>query len=293
MYISDDVVRAYAPAKINLRLKILAREVSGYHQLETIFCTVGIADSVEIVRTGTEIEFDVTGADLGSPQENLVYRAARAFFDITRIQPGVRIQLHKEIPAGAGLGGGSSDAATTLLALNRLYGEPLQPDALARIGAALGSDIPFFLAGTSCALAWGRGERLFPLPTPPTAPILLVIPNFQISTPAAYQMLAEAREERVEVPQPARLAPDITGSWATITRYAENDFQTPTFNRYPLLRAIKVALQDAGATISMLSGSGSAVFGVFPDEHTRQTAIPLLRVSAPGSQIIETHSPVG
>lgn len=293
MYDSDDVVRAHAPAKINLRLKILAREVSGYHQLETIFCTVGLADSIEIARSGTGIELDVAGAELGPPQENLVYRAARAFFDVARAEPGVRIRLRKEIPAGAGLGGGSSDAATTLFALNRLYGEPLQLGALARIGAALGSDIPFFLAGTNCALAWGRGERLFPLPAPPAAPILLVVPNFQISTPESYQMLAEAREGRVEAPQPVRLAPDLTSSWATIARYAENDFQTPTFNRYPVLRAIKVALQDAGATFAMLSGSGSAVFGIFPDEQTRETAIPLLRVSAPGARIIETRAPIG
>jgi len=293
VFCSDDVVRAHAPAKINLRLKILAREVSGYHQLEMIFCAVGLADSIEVARAGEGIELEVTGADLGEPRDNLVYRAARAFFDLARIAPGVRIRLHKEIPAGAGLGGGSSDAATTLVALNSLYGEPLQPGALARIGATLGSDVPFFMAGASCALAWGRGERLLPLPAPPTAPILLVVPPFGISTPAAYQMLDEAREGRVEVPVPARLTPDITSSWANVARYAENDFQTPTFNRYPMLRAIKVALQDAGATISMLSGSGSAVFGVFPDERTRETAIPLVRVGAPGARIIETHTPVG
>lgn len=293
MTLTGDIIQAAAPAKINLRLKILARETTGYHQLETIFCRVGLADSVEIARGGTGIQLEVDGEDLGDPRENLVHRAARAFFEVARIAPAVRIRLRKRIPAGAGLGGGSSDAATTLLALNRLHGEPLRPGAIARIGASLGSDIPFFLTGASCALAWGRGERILPLRTPPAAPALIIAPELRISTPAAYEMVARDREGREAPPEPIRIDPELTSTWARLARFAENDFQRPTFNEYPKIRAIKVALQDAGAMISMLSGSGSAVFGIFPDTETRDTAIPLLRVSAPGARIFQTTTPVG
>lgn len=281
-------IRAQAPAKVNLRLKVLAREDSGYHQIETLFCAIGLTDTLELTREGTTIRLDVRGADLGMPEENLVHRAAAAFFQAARMQPGVRITLEKSIPAGAGLGGGSSDAATTLLALNELFGDPLSPVDLFRIGAMLGSDIPFFLSGASRALAWGRGERLLPLPPLPPAPMLLVVPDFPIATADAYEELARVRAGRDQAPQPAILDPDRLGGWAEMARIAENDFELPTFERYPKLRAIKVSLQDAGASIALLSGSGSAVFGVFPDQKTRETAIPLLRVGAPGARIIET-----
>jgi 4-diphosphocytidyl-2-C-methyl-D-erythritol kinase len=281
-------IRAFAPAKVNLRLKVLAREDSGYHQLETIFCAIGLADRIEITRMGTGIELDVVGAELGPPEDNLVYRAASAFFSAARMAPGVRIRLEKEVPAGAGLGGGSSNAATTLIALNELFGSPLSPATLFRIGAALGSDIPFFLSGAPRALAWGRGERLLPLPPLPTAPMLVVVPDFPIATADAYRELAELRAGRTEAPQPAIIDPAKLDDWAGATRLAENDFEAAIFTLYPRLRAIKVSLQDAGATLPLLSGSGSALFGIFPDETTLKTAIPHLRVASPTSRIIET-----
>jgi 4-diphosphocytidyl-2-C-methyl-D-erythritol kinase len=283
-----EVIRATAPAKVNLRLKVLAREASGYHQIETHFCAIGLADTLEVARGGKGIELDVVGAQLGPPAENLVYRAAAAFFSRAGLEPAVRIRLEKVVPAGAGLGGGSSDAATTLLALNDLLGAPLSPAALFRIGAALGSDIPFFLSGAPRALAWGRGERLLPLPALPAAPMLVVVPNFPIATAAAYHDLAKVRESRAQTPQPTIIDPKRLGSWADIGRLAENDFELSVFSRYPRLRDIKVSLQDTGAVVSLLSGSGSALFGIFPDETTRKVAVPLLRVAAPSSRIIET-----
>lgn len=287
-------IRALAPAKVNLRLKVLAREVSGYHQIETLFCAIGLADTLEVTRVGDTIGLEVTGAELGRPEENLVYRAAAAFFHTARIHPGVRMRLEKAIPAGAGLGGGSSDAATTLLALNELYGNPLSPAAIFRIGARLGSDIPFFLSGAARAIAWGRGERLLPLPPLAPAPMVLVLPEFSISTAGAYQALARAREGREQVPQPAIIDTDRLGSWVDMAKIAENDFEAHTFERFPILRKIKVSLQDAGATIALLSGSGSAVFAIFPDQETRDKAIPLLNVGVPGSRVIvTTTAPIG
>jgi 4-diphosphocytidyl-2-C-methyl-D-erythritol kinase len=287
-------ISARAPAKVNLRLKILAREESGYHQIETIFCAIALADRLEFTRTAPGLELEVLGAELGAPQENLVHRAATAFFSAARIEPAIRIKLEKQVPAGAGLGGGSSDAATTLIALNELFGTPLSPATLFRIGALLGSDVPFFLAGAPRALAWGRGERLLPLPPLPPAPMLLVIPDFAIATADAYRDLAEARAARAATPQPAILDTDRLGSWDTVARIAENDFELSGFTRYPKLRAIKVALQDAGATLPLLAGSGSAIFGIFPNLKTLETAIPLVRVAAPTSRMITTTTaPIG
>lgn len=287
-------ISARAPAKVNLRLKILGREETGYHQIETIFCAIGLADRLEISRAANGIELEVLGAELGPPQENLVHRAATAFFSAARIEPAVRIRLEKEVPAGAGLGGGSSDAATTLIALNELFDAPLSPASLFRIGARLGSDIPFFLSGAPRALAWGRGERLLPLPPLPAAPMLIVVPDFAISTAEAYRDLAEARAARSAPPQPAIIDLDRIASWDEMARIAENDFEATTFARYPKLRAIKVSLQDAGATLNLLSGSGSALFGIFPDQKTLETAVPLVRVAAPTSRIIQTSTaPLG
>lgn len=283
-------IRAKAPAKVNLRLKILAREESGYHQLETIFCAIELADRLEIARTAPGLELEVVGAELGPPEENLVHRAAMAFFNAARIEPAARIRLEKVVPAGAGLGGGSSDAATTLLALNKLFNTPLSPITLFRIGAMLGSDIPFFLSGAPRALAWGRGERLLPLPPLPPAPMLIVVPDFAIATAEAYRELAEARAARTATAQPAIIDPNRLGSWNEIARIAENDFELSGFQRYPKLRAVKVSLQDAGATLPLLAGSGSAIFGIFPDQQTLETAIPLIRVAAPNSRIIMTST---
>jgi 4-diphosphocytidyl-2-C-methyl-D-erythritol kinase len=291
---SGERILASAPAKVNLRLKILAQEETGYHQLETIFCTIGVADIIELVRAGTGIELELMGAELGRPEENLVYRAARAFFSAAKIEPGVKIRLEKQIPVGAGLGGGSSDAATTLIALNELFDRPLTPTRLFRIGAALGSDIPFFLSGAPCALGWGRGERLLPLPALPEAPILLVVPDFQIATQEAYGKLSRSREGRAGAPVPAIIDPEAISGWDGIARIAENDFEPTTFAEFPRLRAIKVSLQDAGASVALLAGSGSTIFGVFPDEVARNTALPFLRMTAPGYRIIESSTtPLG
>jgi len=143
------MVRRGAPAKVNLSLRVLARERSGYHQLETLFCALELRDEIEIERGGGALSLQVEGAELGPPEENLVHRAAVAFHDAAGIRPDTRIRLRKRIPAGAGLGGGSSDAAATLAALNALHGAPLGPTHLLRLGAELGSDVPFFLCGSS------------------------------------------------------------------------------------------------------------------------------------------------
>lgn len=285
------VARVRAPAKVNLRLRILAREESGYHQLETIFCALELCDALELRRGGEGVRLDVEGAELGPPEENLVCRAALAFYDAAGLTPAVRIRLVKEIPAGAGLGGGSSDAAATLRALNALHGAPLSRATLLRLGAALGSDVPFFLCDAPLALAWGRGERLLELPALPPAPALVVAPGFAIGTADAYRALDEHRRQPRRPPaEPAVLRPELLASWDAVASLAENDFEAPTYARFPLLAEIKAALQQAGARIALLSGSGSALFGIFPDAQHRTAAAAALHDRFPELCLLPTKT---
>lgn len=283
------IVRGCAPAKVNLSLRVLARERSGYHQLETIFCALELHDEIEIERGGGGLSLEVEGAELGPPEENLVYRAAVAFHGAARVRPDTRIRLRKRIPAGAGLGGGSSDAAATLTALNALYGAPLEPADLLRIGAELGSDVPYFLCGSPFALAWGRGERLLALTPPPSAPALVVVPPFSISTPEAYRDLAEYRERTGATNSPAVLDVDGLSRWDTLADLAVNDFEPPTFERHPELERLRDTLA-LDARIALLSGSGSALFAVYPDAEHRAAAAERVRQTAPEARFFETRT---
>lgn len=266
-----------APAKVNLRLRILAREASGFHQLETLFATIALADELHLRVERHGIRLEVEGADLGPVEDNLVARAARAFLaacpeDALRRGRGVDVRLIKRIPAGAGLGGGSSDAASTLRGLNRLHGGPLEPKALNELGAELGSDVPFFLSGSSFALGWGRGEQILALPPLPPAPILLAVPDFRIATSDAYRTLAEGRATSGNLPSPNAWQLSDFESWDEVVDLASNDFETALFPRYPRLADIRDRLRAHGAIIARLSGSGSAVFGVFESEKIRDRA---------------------
>lgn len=270
-----------APAKVNLRLVVLAREASGFHQLETVFCAIDLADTITAQRAERGIELEVVGARLGEPQENLVWRAASAFFRASGIAGGARLRLDKRIPVGAGLGGGSSDAASTLHALNALYGRPLGPRSILELAAELGSDVPFFAAGRPFALAWGRGGRLLPFPALPPAPTVVGVPDFSIATVYAYGELARARYAQPATVPPTVLDLDALASWQGLAALAVNDFEDVIFQKYPILARAVRALADAGALISRLSGSGSAVFGIFPDEPTRDEAVARLRTELP------------
>ena len=168
---------ALAHAKINLRLVVLAEETSGYHQIETIFCRIALADELSIATAGDAgLTLDVRDADVGPVDDNLVMRAARAWFEAAGIAAHHAITLRKRVPAGAGLGGGSSDAAAALSLLDRMHDQILGPDRLLEIAASLGSDVPFFMVDAPLALAWGRGERILTQPGPDAAPAVVVVP---------------------------------------------------------------------------------------------------------------------
>jgi 4-diphosphocytidyl-2-C-methyl-D-erythritol kinase len=279
-----------AAAKVNLSLRILAREESGFHQLETLFCAIDFCDELELSPSSPGLRLLVHGPDLGPPEDNLIVRAAQAFCAATDIEPALEIVLHKVIPPGAGLGGGSSDAAATLLALNALHGKPLSHAALLDLAARLGSDVPFFLCGSSLALGWGRGARLLALPPLPSAPVLLVLSGYAVRTSDAYRALAEQRAIEPAPPAPAVQRLDALASWSGVTEIAHNDFETLIFDLHPQLGEIKTALLDHGAILALLSGSGSAMFAIFAGDDAAAAAAPLIEERFPGTRAIPTHT---
>jgi 4-diphosphocytidyl-2-C-methyl-D-erythritol kinase len=284
-----------APAKLNLWLRVLAREAGGFHQLETLFCAVELADELE-VETGCDAGIrlhvgpppDRPGPppDLGPPERNLAVRAATLFFRAAALPPRAELRLTKRIPAGAGLGGGSSDAAAVLHALNSLHGSPLQPQQLLELAGTLGSDVPFFLAGARLALAWGRGTRMLPLPPLPSRPVLLAVPQAPVNTAAAYAALAASRGEGWSAPP---LLLRVPRDWDHVAATAVNDFEDVVFRRFPGLAAVRAALADAGAVIARMTGSGSVLFGVFDDVASAEGAQAALATSHPDVQWVLTR----
>ncbi len=286
-----------APAKLNLSLRILAREASGFHQIESLFCALELCDEVEVDRLPHGIEVQVT-TDAGDgitallPQasrDNLVHRAATAFLRTSGLDGGARITLTKRIPIGAGLGGGSSDAAATIVALNELYGRPLTRDALLQVGATLGSDVPFFLCGSPLALAWGRGTRLMPLPALPQRAVVLVSPGVGVSTADAYNALAATRNP--DFATPPRVIDLANGlDWDRVAEDATNEFEPVVFDRIPELGPIKADLARHGAYPSLLTGTGSVVFGVFASDDAGRAAADAIRHDFRNVNVIVTRT---
>lgn len=292
-----------APAKVNLFLRVLAREESGYHQLETLFQLLEFGDRVTLQRTeqaGVVLELEGDQAEgLGPPEQNLAVRAARAVLDRVVAQEGgvhggIRIALEKRVPHGAGLGGGSSDAATVLQGVNRLLGEPLSKAQLLEEAALLGSDVPVFLSPSPTTLAWGRGDRLLALPPLPEASVVLALPPLRIPTPEAFATLVEWRRAREGTPGGRRgaalLDPASLGGWGGVAGAAGNDLQDPVFSRWPSLAPLCGAMESSGAGLALLSGSGSALFAVFPREGTAASAVADLEDRFPGVRFVQTRT---
>jgi 4-diphosphocytidyl-2-C-methyl-D-erythritol kinase len=283
-------IRVPAPAKVNLTLRILARETSGYHQLETVFLALELCDVVTVAPGGRGIRLRVEGPDLGPVEENLAYRAAAGFLETAGGTGGVEICLRKRIPAGSGLGGGSSDAAATLRALSSLFPGRVDASRLQTLAGTLGADVPFFLANTPMALAWGRGERLFPLPPLPPAEVLVAVPPVAVRTPEAYRLLARARGGRTGPVTPAVHTLAALGSWDAMAKAAWNDFESVIFREIPELARLKDGLAESGSLLSLLSGSGSALFAVFAEPETAVSALPLLEAEFPDTRFLPTRT---
>jgi 4-diphosphocytidyl-2-C-methyl-D-erythritol kinase len=259
--------RVLAQAKINLFLRILGREIGGYHSIETLYLRLDIGDVVR-VRVGDGVERAIhshgpacPAEGLGSPERNLAYRAAVAYAEATGWPSSFAIDVEKNIPVGGGLGGGSADAGAVLRALDTLAPKPTGPEMLARIAARLGADVPFLASDSVCALAWGRGERMLDLRPPPQRRVELLVPPFGVSTAWAYERLAATWGNIT--PRPALHRLGELSSWEHLETLAVNDLEPVVSARHPEIPAYVIALRGRGARIAMMSGSGSTVFGIF------------------------------
>jgi 4-diphosphocytidyl-2-C-methyl-D-erythritol kinase len=255
-----------SPCKVNLLLNILGKRADGFHELETVLYPIRVFDRLIFARSAQGIQLICNAPGLPTDARNLVYRAAAMFLETAKIRDGVRLELQKNIPLAAGLGGGSGNAATTLLGLNELFGEPLLPEQLQVIAADLGSDVPFFLQDQP-ALATGRGEQIQPLGAFPAlrgAAFLLIHPGFGIATAWAYQRLA--RFPAALNGQPGRAQNLITLLRAADLRAAGAEFynslEAPALEKYPLLALFQEFLRVNGAAATLMSGSGSTTFAV-------------------------------
>jgi 4-diphosphocytidyl-2-C-methyl-D-erythritol kinase len=265
-------VRVRALAKINLDLRVLGKRPDGYHEIRTIFQTISLDDSLDLAFTParkTAIQLD----DPLAISDNLVVRAARMAMDAMRATGRVEMRLRKRIPIGAGLGGGSSDAAAVLLALPALAGRALNLPMLSGIAARLGSDVPFFLLG-GAAVGIGRGTELFPLPDRPAMAGLVVAPAVHVSSAQAYRDLSprltsEAQENKIFSFQSLTWERGVGES-------SQNDFEAVVFKQHRNLADLKKRLVRAGATAAMMTGSGSALFGLFPSRNGISAAMQSL-----------------
>jgi 4-diphosphocytidyl-2-C-methyl-D-erythritol kinase len=284
------MVSVSAPAKVNLFLRILAREDSGYHQIETLFAALEFGDEVTVSLSGEGISLAVDGPHLGPDEENLAYRAAEEFLRCAGREVGIQIQLAKRIPPRGGLGGGSSDAGAVLRALDALLPGWVSPGDLHEVANRLGSDVAFFLSPSPLALAWGRGDRILALPPLPRVPVVLSIPPVGVSTPEAYRMLGEGTTPGGPTPATAAWAVEDFSSWQRVGEKAHNDFEGVVVAGHPLLAPLRRALAESGPILSLLSGSGATLFAIFETDDLAEAAIDQLVPDFPETRFVLTHT---
>jgi 4-diphosphocytidyl-2-C-methyl-D-erythritol kinase len=295
--------RVEAQAKLNLFLRVLAREESGYHQVETLFCRIALADTITVRATASGRTLDCSGervppGGLGPQERNLAWRAASAYAEATGFPSGFEIAIEKRIPVGGGLGGGSADAGGVLRALNTLNPRPIAAPALQQIAASLGADVPFLTQdGSTLALARGRGEQLALLPALPPSAVWLLVPDTSISTADAYRWL-DSSERRAGS---AAVTADQLTTWAGVAAIAGNDFEPVVSAHVPVvgrllanLRREEVGILLGPAALVLLSGSGSCVAVVIGERapQRRDPPPPLGGVSVLETETSEFVEPV-
>jgi 4-diphosphocytidyl-2-C-methyl-D-erythritol kinase len=243
-------MQVLAHAKINFSLKILARRSDGFHEIETLIAPISLCDEIKIEKQARGINFQCDDPSVPQGDDNLVVLAAKAFFDQTKQKSGIAIELQKKIPHGAGLGGGSSDAAATLLALNQLFEAKLSNEELAKLGSTIGSDVPFFIFG-SAATCKGRGEIVSPTQLKKKLSILLLKPGFTVSTSWAYARWQESRA----IPGVSYVAQEFA------LQTFVNDLERPVFEKFVFLAELKAwLLKQPEVGAALMSGSGSTMF---------------------------------
>jgi 4-diphosphocytidyl-2-C-methyl-D-erythritol kinase len=251
-------VQVIAPAKINLSLRVLGRRSNGFHEIETLMAPISLCDEIKIEQHSgkQKIAFRCDDPSVPKGEENIVVRAANLFFEKTRITSRISIALTKKIPHGAGLGGGSSDAASTLLALNNMFETNLPREALAKMAEIIGSDVPFFIF-QSAAVCKGRGELVTPTRLPEQLSVLLLKPEFGVSTQWAYAWWRDSRE----IPGVSYTAQQFDGQMFV------NDLELPVFEKFVFLAQLKMwLLKQPEVGAALMSGSGSTVFALIRDD---------------------------
>jgi len=265
-------VRLRALAKLNLDLRVLGKRPDGYHELRTIFQTISLADRIEMAFTSGRKAMVGLHDSLDIP-DNLVTRAAHLALDAMHLTGRLEIWLTKHIPMGAGLGGGSSDAAAVLLALPVLAGRKLDIEKLSQLAQQLGSDVGFFLLGGR-AVGIGRGTELFPLPDGPAQNALVVAPGVHLSTPQAYRDLSPRLTSESQQNKIFSFQSQVWGRG--VEWLPRNDFEEVVFRQHPSLSAIKKRLLRSGASVALMTGSGSALIGLYPDRNRISVALQSL-----------------
>lgn len=288
-----------AQAKINLFLRVLAREASGFHSLETLFQRLDIGDLVSVRLDVAGRSLDCDGADTGPTELNLAWRAAVAYADATGWPSCFAIEVEKRIPVGGGLGGGSADAGAVLRLLDHLAPEPIGQPRLMQLAVRLGADVPFLASTAPRALAWGRGERLLALPALTAAPVTLLIPPERVATADAFRWLSTKRQEqdseqRGGLPESRQLSLDNLASWTSIGAIVGNDFEAPVTRHLPSAAAMAVLRNRLGASpatdgrpLYAMTGSGSTWFLLSPSSHAVEASEQAVRELA-GVKLIHT-----
>jgi 4-diphosphocytidyl-2-C-methyl-D-erythritol kinase len=275
-----------AHAKINLDLRVLGMRLDGFHELRTVFQALALHDTIRCVPRQGPFAIECSAAGVPLDESNLIWRAAQTLWRSLRRPGPVRdtvVQLEKQIPLQAGLGGGSADAAATLMALAHAWRLPVKPSQLMDIAAHIGSDVPFFLSGGT-ALGLGRGEEVYPLADLPRHWIVLLIPGFGVSTSEAYGWY-DAERELSRAPREPQHVP---GPWPSRAAQMINDLEAPIAAHHPEIDQMKAALKRAGAVAAAMSGSGSTVFGLF--QKRREAVIASERLTGSGWRVILTES---
>lgn len=266
------------PAKVNLSLDVVGRREDGYHNLETIMHTVRLYDTLTIIcEDSGETTVSITANSDSIPKDgsNLCAKAARIFFEEIGFSAKVSIHIEKNIPVGAGLGGGSSNAAGTLTALNGIFKNPLSKSKLAGISKAVGADVPFFIYG-GCMLAQGIGEILSPLPALKNVTFLIAKPAFGVSTPWVYKNL-NLNTDTHHPDTKSVIAALESGNINSLAKYAGNTLEAVTSAKYPDIEKYKCIMKAHGAAYALMSGSGSSVFGIFTNPQKAKKAFSELK----------------
>ena len=273
---SADAVSLCAYAKINIHLKVLAKRKDGFHNLESIFQRISIADYLSLEKSSDSRSCTVESPLMPLPVDNTLTEAWKAFCNVSDVDTGVRVRLIKNLPAGSGLGAGSSDAAALLKAANELFAMPLSDYELTTLALQVGSDVPFFLK-SSAGIVTGRGEVFEPIRARTDCFGILIWPGVQSSTKEAYELLdnqKEALSHECEAWGYEKLAAQYMAPFKT-WRFA-NDFQPVLEQRYPIIGRVRKELCEQGAAFAQMSGSGSAVFGLFSSESLMASAFQVL-----------------